>query len=104
VDNKGRALSLTALTLFAFDTILQNLDHGRACESVGRTRVTVRVRSVARRSARRGARLGTEEEAVLVLGVLEQVDEGTWESQDDVECESAEQNEIDMKYEDGGID
>jgi hypothetical protein len=50
------------------------------------------------------ARPGTEEEAVEDLGMLEQVDKGTWESQDDVECEKAKQNEFDMKYEDGGID
>jgi hypothetical protein len=55
------------------------------------------------RNARRGARLGTKKEAVEDLGMLEQVDEGTWESQDDVECEKAKQNDIDMKYEGGGI-
>ena len=99
-------LSLTALILFAFDTILRNVDrrrHGRARGSVGRTRATVRVRSAVERSARRCARLGTEEEAVEDLGMLEQMGKGTWESQDDVECEKAKQNDIDMKYEDGGI-
>ncbi len=52
---------------------------------------------------RRGARLGTEEEAVEDPGVLGQVDKSTWESPDDVECEKAKQNDIDMKYEDWGI-
>ena len=66
----------------------------------------MRVRSVVGRNAQRSAaRLGTEEEAVVEdLGMLEQVDESTWESQDDEECEKAKQNEIDMKYEDGGFD
>jgi hypothetical protein len=53
---------------------------------------------------RRCARLGTEEEAVEDLVILEQVDKGTRESQDGVECKKAKQNDIDMKYEDGGID
>jgi hypothetical protein len=35
--------------------------------------------------------------------MLEQADEGTWESQGDVECEKAEQNDIDMKYEEGDV-
>jgi hypothetical protein len=59
------------------------------------------------RSARQCARPGAEEEAVEDLGVLEQVDtgKGTWESPDDaVECEKAKQNDVDMKYEDVGID
>jgi hypothetical protein len=60
------------------------------------------------RSARRGAaRPGTdsEEGAGEELGImLEQVDNGTRESPDDVECEKAKQNDIDMKYEDMGID
>ena len=66
----------------------------------------MRVRSVVGRNAQRSAaRLGTEEEAVVEdLGMLEQVDEGTWESQDDEECEKAKQNEIDMKYEDEAFD
>jgi hypothetical protein len=70
----------------------------------------VHVRSVIRRSAsgRRGAaRPGTdsEEGAGEDLGnVLEQVDKGTRESPDDVECEKAKQNDIDIKYEDMGID
>lgn len=64
----------------------------------------MRVRSVVGRNARCNARLGTEEEAVEDLGILEQVDKAAWESEDDVECEKAKQNDIDMKYEDGGID
>jgi hypothetical protein len=50
---------------------------------------------------RRGRCAGTEEETVEELGRLEQADEGTWESQGDVECEKAKQNDIDMKYKDG---
>ena len=52
------------------------------------------------------ARPGTEKETVQVedLGMLGQVDKGTWESRDGVECEKAKQNNIDMKYEGGDID
>jgi hypothetical protein len=46
---------------------------------------------------------GTEEGAVENLRMSEQADEGTWESQGDVECEKAEQNDIDTKYEEGDI-
>jgi hypothetical protein len=46
----------------------------------------------------------TEEEAAEDPGVLEQVDKGAWESPDDVECEKAKQNDIDMKYENWGVD
>jgi hypothetical protein len=53
---------------------------------------------------RRGPCAGTEEETVEELGRLEQADEGTWESQGDVECEKAKQNDIDMEYKDGVID
>jgi hypothetical protein len=53
---------------------------------------------------RRGCCAGTEEETVEELGRLEQADESTWESQGDVECEKAKQNDIDMKYEDGVVD
>jgi hypothetical protein len=44
---------------------------------------------------------GTEEEAIEKLGRLEQANKGTWESQDDVECEKAKQDNIYMKHEDG---
>jgi hypothetical protein len=64
----------------------------------------VRVRSVVGPGARRCARLGMKEEAVEDLGLLEQVDKGTWESQDDVNCEKAKQNDIDMRYKGGDID
>jgi hypothetical protein len=53
---------------------------------------------------RRGRCAGTEEETVEELGRLEQADEGTWESQGDVECEKAEQNDIDVEHKDGVID
>ena len=106
-DDEGRALSLTGLTFFAFDTIVRNVDQRGYCRTrgrVSRTRATVRGRSVVEPSARSCARLGMKEEAVEDLGMLEQVDKGTWESQDDVNCEKAKQNDIDMKYEGGGID
>lgn len=35
---------------------------------------------------------------------MEQADEGTWESQGDVECEKAKQNDIEVKYKDEVID
>jgi hypothetical protein len=53
---------------------------------------------------RRDRCAGTEEETVEELGRLEQADEGTWESQGDVECEKAKQNDIDVKYKDGVVD
>jgi hypothetical protein len=53
---------------------------------------------------RQGRCAGTEKETVEELGRLEQADSGTWESQGDVECEKAKQNDIDMKYKDRVID
>jgi hypothetical protein len=47
---------------------------------------------------------GAEEEAVEELGWLEQADEGTWESQGDVDGKEAKQNNIYMKYKEGNID
>jgi hypothetical protein len=64
----------------------------------------MRVRSVVGRNALRDARPRMEEEAVEDRGMLEQVDKGTWESQDNIECEKTKQDDIDMKYEEGGIE
>jgi hypothetical protein len=46
---------------------------------------------------------GTEEEAIENLRMLEQADEGAWESQSDVESEKAKQNDIYLKYEERDI-
>jgi len=46
---------------------------------------------------------GTEEEAIENLRMLEQADEGTWESQGDVDCEKDKQNDVYIRYDEGRV-